>query len=171
MSAMNITIRSSEPAEFAEHPERVLEAGSVTSMIGTGTFVAPIAMLRDLAKMSREEIEDLADALAEQELQAMARLGSKVTGINHTLWFIPTLGGRHGPRIKVAIDPKQATRLGGKEASVPFDRDKPASGNIPTRLEFQVRQFIELNQAALLAYWNDETSTDEFIAQLRPIGQ
>jgi hypothetical protein len=101
------------------------------------------------------------------QLYAMAILGTSVTGIANTLWCIPVPEGR--PRIKVAIDPPHAKRLGGVEATVPFDEDKPASGPISSALEQQVRAFIALNKVALVDYWHLKTSTDEFIARVRPV--
>jgi hypothetical protein len=108
--------------------------------------------------------------MTEQQLYAMAIRGSAVTGIPNTLcWYIPVPEGQHGPRMKVAIDPPHAKRPGGTEATVLFDEGKPATGPIPSALERQVRAFIALNKPALLDYWNLETTTDEFIALLRPI--
>ena len=100
---------------------------------------------------------------------AMAILDSAVTGIANTLRYIPVPEGQRGPRIKVAIDPPHAKRPGGREATVPFDEGKPASGRIQPVLERQVTAFMELNKAALLDYWNLKITTDDFIAQLRPI--
>jgi hypothetical protein len=169
---MNVTIRSSELAELADKPELIRQAGTATVVSGTGAFIAPISMLRELVEAPDviQQLEDIVEALVEQEhLYAMAILGSTVTGIANTLWYIPVPEGQHGPRIKVAIDPPHAKRPGGIEGTVPFDEGKPASGPIPRALERQVRAFIELNKAALLDYWNLNTTTDEFVAQLRPI--
>jgi hypothetical protein len=169
---MNVTIRSSELAELADKPELIRQAGTATVVSGTGAFIAPISMLRGLvgAPDAIQQLEDIVEALAEQEqLYAMAILGSAVTGIANTLWYIPVPEGRHGPRIKVAIDPPHAKRPGGIEATVPFDEGKLASGPIPPALERRVKAFIELNKVALLDYWHLNTTTDEFVAQLRPI--
>src|SRR6266481_9978175 len=165
---MSITIRSSELAELTDKPELIQQAGTATVVAGTGTFIAPISMLREIAGApdAVQQLEDMVEALAEQEqLYAMAILGSAVTGIANTLWYIPVPEGQHGPRIKVAIDPPYAKRP-GTEATVPFDEGKPASGPITPALERQVRAFIALNKIALLDYWNLKTTTDEFVVQL-----
>jgi hypothetical protein len=79
---------------------------------------------------------------------------------------------RHGPRIKVAIDPANAVRPGGKEATVPFDPNKAASGPISPGLERQVREFIELNREVLLDYWNLKfSSTSKFLSQIKPLAR
>ena len=85
---MNVTIRSAELAELTDKPELVRQAGTATVVSGTGTFIAPISMLRRLvgAPDAVQQLEDLVEALAEQEqLYAMAILGSAVTGIANTL--------------------------------------------------------------------------------------
>jgi hypothetical protein len=169
---MNVTIRSSDVGELIEHPELIRQGGTATVVLGTGAFIAPIAMLRALAAApdALQQLGEIVEALLEQEaLYAMAVLGTKVTGIENTLWFIPVPEGQHGPRIKVAIDPPHAKRPGGKATTVPFDKDKAASGELSPVLELQVRKFIEINKAALLDYWNLNTTTDEFIARLRPV--
>jgi len=97
----------------------------------------------------------------------MAVLDSDVTGIDNTLWFIPVPEGRHGPRIKVAIDPPRTMRQGGVTATVPSDA--PTMGPISEALERQVRRFIALNTIALLDYWKPAMSTNAFIARLHPI--
>jgi hypothetical protein len=169
---MSITIRSSELRELANNPDLIPQAGTATVVSGTGAFIAPISMLRSLvgAPDAVQQLENIVEALAEQEqLYAMAILGPAVTGIPNTLWYIPVPEGQYGPRIKVAIDPPHAKRPGGIEATVPFDEGKPASGPIPPTLDRQVRAFIAFNRAALLDYWNLETTTDEFIALLHPV--
>src|SRR5260370_24728865 len=153
---MNISIRSSDLTELANKPELIAEAGTADLVSGTGTFIAPISVLREIAGApdAIQQLEDMVEALAEQEqLYAMAILGSAVTGIANTLWYIPVPEGQHGPRIKVAIDPPHAKRPGGTEATVPFDEGKPASGSITPALERQGRGFLELNNAAPLHYW------------------
>ncbi len=140
---MNISIRSSDLNELVNKPELIRQAGTATLVSGTGTFIAPISMLREIAGApdAVQQLEDIVEALAEQEqLYAMAILGAAVTGIANTLWYIPVPEGQHGPRIKVAIDPPYAKRPGGTEATVPFDEGKPASGPITPALERQVRQ-------------------------------
>lgn len=52
---------------------------------------------------------------------------------------------------------------------MPLDKDKPVSGELSPPLELQVRKFIEINKAALLDYWNLNTTTDEFIERLHPV--
>ncbi len=167
---MNIPIRSGAFIELAGHPELAREGATVT---GTGAFVAPISLLREIAGSPdpRQRLVDLSDALIEEEYAfAMTVLDEDDTGIPHDLWFLPAPGIQHGPRIKVMIDPSKSVRPGGKQASVPFDPNKPAEGDISFSLEKQVRAFIELNRDVLMKEWNREFgSTKQFLAAIKPL--
>jgi hypothetical protein len=144
--------------------------GTVSLVSGSGAFVTSIETLRELNEQGIEPggLTSLIDALEEQEhLYAMAVLTTATTGIDNTVYMIPVPEGRHGPRLKVMLDPPRAKRRGGKEATVPFDSDTVPP--VEAELEKQLRTFIELNRLVLLAYWEGELATDEFIAQLRSI--
>ena len=109
----------------------------------------------------------LADALAEEEmLGEMASFGSAVTGVDNTIFISTKVGVRHGPRIKVAINPAKHLNPGGETASVTFEGNV-AAGDVPSWLLKQVQKFIELNRAVLVEYWELRISTDELQQQLR----
>jgi hypothetical protein len=149
----------------------VPELGTASIVPGAGGFVASIETLRKLAEegVSLLQIVDtLEEAYEEQEhLYAIAILTTATTGIDNTVYMIPVPEGRHGPRLKVLLDPAHAKRPGGKEATVPFDADTVPP--VDAGIERQVRQFIELNRDVLLAYWKGDLATDEFVKQIRPI--
>jgi hypothetical protein len=146
--------------------------GTITPSSSGTAAVVPIEWLQQInaSGVRPGELEQLLEALnRSQEIEdAIAVLDEDDTGIENTLWFIPAAGAQHGPRIKVAIDPKRAVSPGGKIAAVPFDAaTKP---EIAAALERQVREFIELNREALLQYWNPQIpSTKKFLAMLKPI--
>lgn len=171
MLRYDIPVRSNDFTELASHPELARDGATVVP--GTGAFVLPITLLAEMAAApdAQQRLADFADALIEEEYAfAVTVLNEDDTGIYNTLWFQPAPGIQHGPRIKVMIDPATAVSPGGKQASVPFDPDKPAQGDIPPPLERQVREFIELNREALLREWNRGfASTKQFLAALRPL--
>ncbi len=168
---MNVIVRSSDLGELTNHPELAQQTGTATVLAGTGAFIAQISMLQEIAAApdAGQKLGDIVEALLEQEFAyAMAILDVDVTGIESILWFQPVPTGQHGPRINVAIDPPDAIRQGGVEATVPLAKDKSASGPISPALERQVRAFIELNKPVLMDYWNLKISTNKFLSQLRP---
>jgi hypothetical protein len=172
---MPVTIGSSDIGELAQNPQLIPRATNTASVLsGTGAFIAPITIWQtiaaEIAQVSPEAAERLrqiGDALAEEEaLELMTVLHPEHTGVENTLWYIPTKA--HGPRIKIAIDPARAKRRGGVEATVPFDA--PSIGLNSERLEKQVRAFIDLNRDALMAYWfDDRVDTKTFLDQIKPI--
>jgi hypothetical protein len=170
MSEMfDITVQSFD--ELAQHPERARHGATLVP--GMSLFVAPISLLQDLAKApdAGQRLADFADALIEEEYAyAMTVLTERNTGIYNTLWFLPAPGIQHGPRVKVMIDPARTSRPGGKQAAVPFDRSKPAEGDISPALERDVRDWIDLNRDALMKAWNLEyEGTSDFLDALKPL--
>jgi len=99
------------------------------------------------------------------DLQEMVSYRRNVTGVDHTLFLSPRGNARHGPRIKVAIDPPDS--IDPRSRTVSITLDGAALGPIDPALLQQVRAFLELNRATLLAYWRYEIDTDELRRQLR----
>lgn len=170
---MSIAVRTADPDEFFRHPELTGQAGTATVLSGTGAMVMSIDELRSIAEAADalERLEALVDALQEEAWAfAMAVMDEDDTGIANTLWMVPVPEGRHGPRLKVMIDPMRAVRPGGVQATVPFDPDKPAEGPISEALEAKVRAFIALNREALMKEWRREySSSKKFLADLEPL--
>jgi hypothetical protein len=107
------------------------------------------------------------DAYSDSELEEMVAYGRKTTGVSHTIFFSPRAGAKHGPRVKVAIDPPDSIGPFGETASVGLDG--MVVGRIDARLLREVLTFIELNRETLLAYWNYQILTDEFQVRLKRV--
>lgn len=146
---------------------------STTPSSAAAIIADPVAFLRAL----REDVPDfdyqaaaaLADALAEEEmLGEMASFGVDTTGIKNTIFISTGYGVRHGPRVKVAINPALQFSPGGDWASVTFD-GTVAAGDVPAWLLKQVQAFIELNRAVLTEYWEQRILTSELQRRLRSI--
>jgi hypothetical protein len=167
-------VQSRDLTEVTAQPGLLQQSGTATVVPGTGAFFAQISTLQEIAAApdAVQRLEAMVEALLEKEFEyAMTILDSDDTGIaTNNLWFQPVPGIQHGPRIKVMLDPAFAVRPGGKQATVPFDPEKSAEGDIPPALEREVRAFIDLNRPALLKYWNLEyPSTKKFLAELKPL--
>jgi hypothetical protein len=107
----------------------------------------------------------------DEEAGDMVSLTKRNTGIHNTL-FASTKGyasERHGPRIKIAIDPATSLVASGKQASMRIYDFAITGEHMPPALVGLVTHFIELNRAALLDYWDGKIATDEFLSRLRPI--
>jgi Domain of unknown function (DUF4160) len=150
--SMKMTIFPSSAAEIAADPTAFLRA-----------------IRADVPDFDYRAAAALADALAEEEmLDEMASFRSAVTGVGNTLFISTKAGVRHGPRVKVAINPPTHLNAGGETASVTFDGTVSA-GNVPASLLKEVQEFIELNRTVLVDYWEQRISTDELQERLKSI--
>jgi hypothetical protein len=101
------------------------------------------------------------------EFEEMVSYRKDVTGINNTLFISPCGNARHGPRIKIAINPPDTLDPRGNIATVTFDGD--VIGEIDPQLEYQIQRFIALNRQALLDYWFYRIDTNQLQQRLRSI--
>ena len=132
------------------------------SSLNTGyTFASASAVVRLDPALAEEEIA---------ELEAMASFGPETTGVENTIFISPDVTGRHGPRIKVAINPPHSFKPGGKDASISIhDGEHVAGEAVPAALHKELRQFIELNREVLMQYWNGNIDTAKLVAGLKAI--
>lgn len=99
----------------------------------------------------------------------MVSLRGSRTGISNSI-FISTKGNtRHAARVKIAIDPPDSFSAAGTDASMAIADFRVTGASIPQALARQVRQYIELNRAVLLEYWDEKIDTAELIDRLKPI--
>jgi hypothetical protein len=113
--------------------------------------------------------EGLADQLLEEEITAeMPAFRKKTTGVDNTI-FISAKVPRHVPRIKVAIDPPTHLDRLGNNASVAITDGSVLAGKLPSHVHKQVSSFLDLNQHALIDYWEQRIDDDELRQRLRSI--
>jgi hypothetical protein len=100
------------------------------------------------------------------DLQEMVSYRKNVTGVDHTVFISPRGNARHGPRIKVAIDPPDSLDPHSETATIDLDGNV-AAGRIDPALLRQAREFLQLNRDVLVDYWNYQIDTDELRHRLR----
>ena len=93
------------------------------------------------------------------ELEEMVSYRKNVTGIDHTIFISPRGHAAHGPQVKVAIDPPDSVDPRSTIATITFDG--AVIGVIDPQLARQVHQFIDVNRAVLLDYWNYKIDADQ----------
>ena len=104
------------------------------------------------------------------DLFEMANLSPTLTGLPMVVWISERGRARHDARVKVSLVHGRRARA-DRTASVSV---RPTVGVVAgpqldgRDLEL-VRQWIELNREAILAYWNGDLLTDEVIARLKPV--
>ena len=156
-------------AELLERVERSLPADVLRDMRAAGIALT----LGSSFEAGAPRLVRLDPALAEEEiaeLESMASFGPAATGVSNTIFILTKAGVRHGPRIKVAIDPPLSFNVRAKTASLSIpDGEHVAGESVPSALHKQLRQFIELNRDVLLAYWRQEIDTGDLARRLRSI--
>jgi hypothetical protein len=151
------TITRVSSADFKQHPEVYLDqaaAGRPLLIVDLGLTLAPTV-----------------DDDEQAELEEMVSYRSQVTGVANTVFISPRGKGRHGPRLKVAIDPPDSINPLSKTASVAFANGQVIDWQGPynTELAKQIAEFVSINHAVLMDYWEYNISTDELQARLKPI--
>ena len=104
------------------------------------------------------------------DLFEMANLSPALTGLPMIVWISERGRARHDARMKVSLVHGRRARP-GRTASVSVRPTvEVVAGSPVDRRDLElVRQWIELNREAILAYWKGDLLTDEVIGQLKPI--
>jgi hypothetical protein len=100
----------------------------------------------------------------------MANLYPRETGLPMTVWAGPRGHARHDARIKVCRT--HGDNMDPTNLAVVAIRPSPrvVHGPLAQRDFAPVAEWIVLNEAALIDYWNGTLGTGEFVARLRRLG-
>jgi hypothetical protein len=104
------------------------------------------------------------------DLFEMANLSPMLTGLPMVVWISERGRARHDARVKVSLVHGRRTRP-DRTASVSVRPtvEVVAGRELEARDMDLVRQWIELNREAIIAYWNGDLLTDEVIGRLKPV--
>jgi hypothetical protein len=121
---------------------------------------------RRIAAMPTIDALTFAFAVDETDFEEMVSYPTNVTGVDNTIFISPKGNARHGPRIKVAINPPDRIDPRSETASVDFD-GTIVSGDVPRNVLDQVRDFLAWNRGVLLDYWEYRIDTETLRQRLR----
>jgi Domain of unknown function (DUF4160) len=172
IQAMPEGLKLNPPIDIAAVPR----PGTVTAVSSGTAAVVPLDWPEEInaAGIQPGQLGSLLDAMAqlaaeEEEITAdMVSYRKNVTGLDNTV-FISVTFPRHGPRIKVAIDPPTHVDPMGNNASVSIDDGSVVDGHLSARELAQVRRFIDINRDVLPDYWEKRIDTDELRDRLRKV--
>ena len=100
----------------------------------------------------------------------MVNLRGRSTGLPMNVWVGPRGRARHASRIKVQMDHREAFDLEHLAVvSVETDPPKVVEGKLSAGDLEQVRAWIRLNRAAILAHWREEMDGIELGRALKPL--
>jgi hypothetical protein len=117
----------------------------------------------------------ISDELAARELLGdMVNYKKDITGVDNTVFISQKGYARHGPRIKVAIDPPDSINVTSKTVSFSISSGEVVAGDeadVSAALQKEVEKFIALNRDVLLDYWNAQITTNQLEERLKAVSE
>jgi hypothetical protein len=103
------------------------------------------------------------------DLFEMANLFPGTTGLPMTVWVSPRGNARHDVRVKVNMN--HGNQMNTANTAVVGVRPGPhlIAGQLPPENQRAVFRWVELNTAALIAYWDGQIDTIQLGQQLQPL--
>src|SRR5580704_7756977 len=104
------------------------------------------------------------------ELFEMANLYPRTTGLPMTVWVSPRGNARHDVRIKVNMT--HGNQMTIDNTAVVAVRPSPhvIAGRLSPEDERKVADWITLNTAAIVSYWDGDIDTLELVQALKRLG-
>ena len=118
---------------------------------------------------SNTPISEQANAITSDELFEMANLYPRTTGLPMTVWVGPRGNARHDVRIKVNMS--HGNQMNVDNTAVVGVRPAPhlIAGRLSSQDQRLVFEWVGLNAAAIIAYWDGDIDTAELIQNLKPL--
>jgi hypothetical protein len=118
---------------------------------------------------SSSPISEKADARTSDDLYEMANLYPRTTGLPMTVWVGPRGNARHDVRIKVNITHGNQMNIDNTAAVGVRPAPHLVTGRLSSNDERLVFEWIRLNEATIIAYWDGSIDTAELIQNLKPL--
>ena len=108
-------------------------------------------------------------SIESDELFEMANLYPRTTGLPMTVWLGPRGNARHDVRIKVNLT--HGNEMNIDNTAVVGVRPTPhlVAGRLSSADEGPVFEWVRLNHATIIAYWDGTIDTAELIQNLKPL--
>ncbi|MBV8358182.1 MAG: hypothetical protein JO189_09645 [Deltaproteobacteria bacterium] len=118
-------------------------------------------------KLHEATSAEIEAGLEDDDLFEMANLFAETTGLPMTVWVSPRGNARHDVRIKVNLT--HGNQMNPSNTAVVAVRPMPhvITGRLSPDDEKAVSQWISLNTAALVAYWEGEIDTAQLVKVLK----
>lgn len=116
-----------------------------------------------------EVVSEDAEPLEADDLFEMANLFPRTTGLPMTVWVSPRGNARHDVRVKVNLT--HGNQMNAANTAVVGVRPLPRviAGQLSPDDASAVFQWISLNAAALIAYWDGQIDTVQLGQILQPL--
>ena len=99
----------------------------------------------------------------------MTNLSPRMTGLPMAIWVSPRGNARHDVRIKVNMT--HGNRMNFDDTAVVAVRPTPRvlAGRLSSGDRRAVVEWLRLNYDSIIAYWDDQIDTGQFIERLKTI--
>jgi hypothetical protein len=99
----------------------------------------------------------------------MVNLVPRMTGLPMTIWAQPRGGARHDVRVKVNRRHGRSMIIADAASVAVRPAPRLAAGTLSPADLRTVSEWIRLNEAVLVDYWDFRIDTDEFLQRLKPL--
>jgi hypothetical protein len=102
-----------------------------------------------------------------EDIFHMTNLSPRMTGLPMSVWASPRGNARHDVRIKVNMSHGRQMSIDNTAVVALRPRPRVVAGRLNAGDMRAIGEWIALNSEAIVAYWNEELETDEFLERLR----
>lgn len=97
----------------------------------------------------------------------MTNLSPRMTGLPMCVWVSPRGNARHDVRVKVNMIHGHHMSIDNTAVVAVRPSSRVIAGRLSSDDRRAVAEWISLNRDAVLAYWNEEIDTGQFIERLK----
>jgi hypothetical protein len=102
-----------------------------------------------------------------EDIFHMTNLSPRMTGLPMSVWVSPRGNARHDVRIKVNMSHGRQMSIDNTAVVALRPRLRIVAGRLSSDDQRAVAAWVALNSEPIIAYWNEELDTDEFLARLK----
>ena len=110
---------------------------------------------------------DVPTAAETEDIFFMTNLSPRMTGLPMSVWVSPRGNARHDVRIKVNMAHGNQMKIDNTAVVAVRPTPRVLTGRLSPSDQRAVADWIRLNEAAIIAYWEEQLDTGEFIGHLK----
>ena len=114
---------------------------------------------------------DAVVAADSEDIFQMTNLSPRMTGLPMSVWVSPRGNARHDVRIKVNMTHGRQMTIENTAVVAVRPAPRVVAGRLSPDDRRLIADWIRLNYDALIAYWDEELDTAEFIERLKSLPQ
>ena len=116
---------------------------------------------------SAKRASDVPATADTEDIFHMTNLSPRMTGLPMSVWASPRGNARHDVRIKVNMSHGRQMSIDNTAVVALRPRPRVVAGTLSADDLRTVADWIAINSEAIIAYWDEEIETDEFLGRLK----